>query len=80
VNWLRAKSRHDRWDEDLDQLSHEMTWTLLFFEFQRLSWEGRATMSEEIGEKGHQAYGLKQASMWERFGLEGMKVLVNMKA
>ena len=46
VNWLGAKCRHDRWDEDLDQLRHEMTWTLLYFEFLRLSWEGRASISE----------------------------------
>lgn len=80
MNWLRAKSRHDRWDEDMDQLRHEMTWTLLFFDFHRVLWEGRASMSEEIGEKGHQAYALKQADMWGRFRSEGMKVLGNMKA
>jgi hypothetical protein len=77
---LRAKSRYDRWDEDLDQLRHEMSWTLLFFEFQRLSWEGRGATSEGIGEKGHQAYALKQADMWGRFASEGMKVLKNIKA
>ena len=80
VNWLRAKNRHDRWAEDLDQLRHEMTWTLLFFDFQRVLWEGRALISEGIEEQGHQAYALKQSDLWDRFGLEGMKVLQNMKA
>ena len=80
MNWLRAKSRHDRWDEDLDQLKHEMTWTLLFFDFQRVLWEGRALTSVGIGEKGHQAYALKQSDMWRRFRSEGITVLQNMKA
>jgi hypothetical protein len=80
VNWLRAKNRHDRWVEEMDLLRHEMSWTLSFFAFQRLLWEGRAITSEGIGEKGHQAYALKQADMWKRFESEGMKVLGNLKA
>jgi hypothetical protein len=77
---LRAKSRHDRWEEDLDQLRHEMTWTLLFFEFQESVWEGRAITSRGVGEKGHEAYALKQANMWERFRLDGVKVFEKLKA
>jgi hypothetical protein len=57
-----------------------MSWTLSFFEFHRLLWEGRASMSEGIAEKGHQAYALKQADMWAMFGSEGMKVLGKIKA
>jgi hypothetical protein len=77
---LRAKNRHDRWAEEVDLLRHEMSWTLSFFEFHRLLWEGRASMSEGIAEKGHQAYALKQADMWAMFGSEGMKVLGKIKA
>ena len=77
---MTAKNLHDRWAEDMDQLRHEMTWTLSFFDFHRLLWEGRALKSKGIGEKGHQAYALKQADMWERFGVEGLKILGNMKA
>ena len=32
VNWLRAKARFDRWDEEDEIVRSEMRWTLLYFE------------------------------------------------
>jgi hypothetical protein len=80
VNWLRAKARYDRWDEELTLVKSEMTWTLLFFDWHRKKWEERAVVSEMKGQRGEEAYAFKQAAMWEKFGTEGEKVLCHLKA
>jgi hypothetical protein len=51
----------------------EMRWTILYFEHQREVWDRRAEKSEELGERGHRAYALKQAGMWAKFCTEGQK-------
>ena len=63
VNWLRSKARVDRWTEEFVTVSHEMTWTVLWFENQIATWSRRAKRSE----KGHKAYAEKQVAMWKMF-------------
>jgi hypothetical protein len=66
VNWLRAKARRDRWDEELKLVKHEMSWVVLWFQHQRLVWEGRATKSDRTDKPGHRVYALKQVDLWQR--------------
>jgi hypothetical protein len=71
INWLRTKARFNRYNEELCTVKDEMCWTLLYFETQRSTWTDRASRSEN--HLGHKAYALKQAAMWEKFGIEGNK-------
>jgi hypothetical protein len=67
VNWLRTKARYQRWDEEVELVKSEMTWTLLWFGFQRNKWDerlGRALMAQSLG---HQCYAQKQISLWKKF-------------
>jgi hypothetical protein len=67
VNWLRTKARYQRWDEEVELVKSEMTWTLLWFGFQRNKWDerlGRALMAQS---PGHQCYAQKQISLWKKF-------------
>lgn len=70
VNWLKAKARYDRWNEELKLVQHEMAWTVLWFQMQEERWKVRAAQSVK---KGHQAYAEKQASVWAQFSAEGRK-------
>ena len=73
MNWLRAKARYDRWDEDLVTIRHEMGWTVRYFRHQSGKWEKRGMASSEVGKEGHAAYAKKQAGMWSQFATEGTR-------
>ena len=73
VNWLRAKARYDRWEEELMMVVHEMEWTTLWFKHEEESWKRRAEVSEEVGNLGKSAYGWKQVKMWKEFRKEAVK-------
>ena len=66
VNWLRAKARHDRWDKELKLVKNEMSWVVLWFQHQRLVWEGRAESSHMVDKPGHRIYAFKQVDLWQR--------------
>jgi hypothetical protein len=66
VNWLRAKARRDRWDEELKLVKHEMSWVVLWFQHQRVVWEGRVDNSNIADKPGHRMYALKQVDLWHR--------------
>jgi hypothetical protein len=69
VNFLRAKARYDRWEEELKIIRHEMKWCVLYFQHYRDVWK---VCAEESGTKeGHKAYAYKQMVMWEKFMQEG---------
>jgi hypothetical protein len=34
VNWLKAKARWNRWEEELSLVQHEMGWTIGWFKHQ----------------------------------------------
>ena len=71
VNWLRAKARRDRWNEELLIIKHEMKWTILWFEHQMKEWQGRLGRGVEEKKPGHVAYAEKQVAMWKRFMRQG---------
>lgn len=63
VNWLRAKSRRDRWAEEQVLLRSELSWTFNFFRNRADLWRRRATDSRA----GHRCHALRQAKTWDRF-------------
>src|SRR5882672_3577248 len=64
VNWLRAKARMDRWQEEVTLVQNETWWMHLWLDYHRNIWEGRAKESEQDGLKGHACYAWKQVWMW----------------
>jgi hypothetical protein len=61
VNWLRAKARKERWEEEIELVTSEMDWTINCFQHHEGIWKGRA---EEGKSPGHIAYAWKQSSVW----------------
>jgi hypothetical protein len=68
VNFLRAKARFDRWDEELNLVQHEMQWCVLYFEHQMQVWGKRAQVATR---EGPRAYAHKQVAMWHNFAMDG---------
>jgi hypothetical protein len=66
VNWLRAKARHLRWQEELKILESEMGWTLQFYEFSRQTWHERAEWAAKHNLEGHASYAEKQILLWKK--------------
>lgn len=69
VNWLRAKSRRDRWAEEEALLVAELQWTRRFHGHRKELWQRRAdgTAIDNSGTPSHpefQCYALKQAKTW----------------
>ncbi|KAG2341746.1 hypothetical protein BDR05DRAFT_887861 [Suillus weaverae] len=64
VNWLKAKARWRRWEEELTLTRHEMRWTISWFHHQKTQWLRR---SMEAMKSGHQAYGHRQVLLWQMF-------------
>lgn len=62
VNWLRAKARKERWEEEMKLVRKEMDWTVNCFKFKAKLWK---EMAEGAKKEGHRAYGWKQNWMWE---------------
>ena len=63
VNWLRAKSRRDRWREENVLLKSELEWSWRFFLHQEGKWRERSTFA--LG--GWRCYALKQVYTWKYF-------------
>ena len=66
VNWLRARARAKRWDEEKDIVVQEMNCVVRTFGYMREVWEGRA---RNIGgdKQGHKAYAKREAERWQRW-------------
>lgn len=67
VNWLRAKSRVDRWLEELILVKDEMQWTTLWFQHQANIWSEHSKREDTDLPKGHKAYAAKQQKLWSAF-------------
>ena len=67
VNWLKAKSRVDRWQEEVILVQKEMQWTLLWFQNQANLWRERGEREDSILPMGHTAYAKKQYKLWNTF-------------
>jgi hypothetical protein len=66
VNWLRAKARYERWEEELKIVKNEMQWTKLWFIAQEKRWEERVIWARESKLEGHECYAKKQVCFWEK--------------
>ena len=66
VNWLRARARYLRWNEEVTILQHEMRWTVLWFGKQRAIWDNRLGKASVTQSTGHQAYAARQAYLWSQ--------------
>ena len=69
MNWLRAKARFERWDEEIKIVKTEMGCTIRDYENRRITWEKRADESRKRGDlwRGHICYALQQMDMWFEF-------------
>jgi hypothetical protein len=65
VNWMRARSRLDRWKEELAITNREMVWVLRWFETRRAEWVARAEASVNGGPSGSVSYACRQAAGWK---------------
>lgn len=63
VNWIRAKSRRDRWKEELSVTEHEMVWVLLWFQNREALWKTRA---KDVSCRELAPYAYRQADHWGR--------------
>ncbi|KAH7919749.1 hypothetical protein BV22DRAFT_1022428, partial [Leucogyrophana mollusca] len=70
VNWLKAKARYLRWEEELEIVRHEMDWVVRWFSHQEQEWKRWATQSQRSGQR---AYAEKQVNLWGRFKEEAQK-------
>jgi hypothetical protein len=71
INWLRAKARLNRWEEELELVVAEMGWTVATFKHNAGVWHKRAV--ECLGNeenRGKQSYALQQESNWLRWAAE----------
>ena len=64
VNWLRAKARKERWEEEIELVRCEMDWTVNCFQHHERIWRERA---EGADGPGHRAYAWKQWAMWNEW-------------
>lgn len=71
VNWMRAKSRRDRWVEEKTLLRCEMGWVRNFFARQVVLWKARASNCSP----GHTCYAYKQVHLWEQFLAQAQNAL-----
>jgi hypothetical protein len=69
VNWIRARSRQDRWTEELSMTTHEMLWVTLWFQHRAEIWRDWATSQSDVFNlvsPALKAYAYKQADNWDR--------------
>ncbi|KAH6901080.1 hypothetical protein BKA70DRAFT_1375132 [Coprinopsis sp. MPI-PUGE-AT-0042] len=68
VNWLRARSRWERWKEEHELLRCEMEWALNFFAFKSDQCKVWALIRRDS--PGHVAYARRQGEMWRLLGAQ----------
>jgi hypothetical protein len=67
VNWLKAKARVDRWEEEFILVKNEMQWTILWFRHHANLWKGRSERKDGNLPMGHKAYAVKQQKLYNAF-------------
>ncbi|KAG1801986.1 uncharacterized protein BJ212DRAFT_1246864, partial [Suillus subaureus] len=67
MNWLKAKARWNRWEEELSLVQHEMGWTIGWFKHQEEKWH---QWWNEAMKSGHQPYAYRQVLVWKAFVME----------
>ena len=76
VNWLRAKARKERWEEEVELVTSEMGWTVNCFEYHMRIWKERAEVAKGAGQM---AYAWKRKSTWEKWAELAKDTLETMK-
>ena len=61
INWLRARAKKSRWEEEITLIRREMEWTQLFFNHKAKEWKD---MADDSGTPGQRSYAEKQSAMW----------------
>jgi hypothetical protein len=74
VNWMRARVKKMRWEEESILVPSEMHWTRLFFENRS---RGSAVCTATAPGKGHKAYAYKQEAMWLELASEAGKAFAS---
>ncbi|EAU83220.2 hypothetical protein CC1G_11681 [Coprinopsis cinerea okayama7 len=74
VNWLRAKSRAERWEEEHTLLTYEMDWVVRFFAYKQDQCRQWAAMKPES--PGHNAYAMRQSEMWRLMCMNAQKAFL----
>ena len=64
INWLRARAKKLRWQEEIALIPREMEWTVAFFLYKAKQWKTTADSSRTAGPR---AYALRQRAMWMHF-------------
>jgi len=66
VNWLRARARAQRWNEEKEIVTKEMEWVVGTFRYMGKIWE---TRSRNMGNEkpGHRAYAMRETERWHRW-------------
>ena len=66
VNWLRARARAKRWNEEKEIVMKEMKWVIETFRYMEKVWEMRA---KRMGNErlGHRAYAARETDRWNRW-------------
>ncbi|KDQ25213.1 hypothetical protein PLEOSDRAFT_1106154 [Pleurotus ostreatus PC15] len=72
INYLRAKARRDRWEEELILLKKEISWALEWFQYQSDKW---SKMADTEASCGLIAYCHKMAFVWKEFRRRGREVV-----
>lgn len=69
VNWLRAKARHARWEEEVRLLKLEMGWIVNWFAHKKMQWQSRVEGVEKDDDtaSGLISYAARQQSHWHSF-------------
>lgn len=65
IHWLRAKSRADRWEEELRLAEYEMVWTSRYFLHRADTWLAQVQAPSSATE-GHKCYARRQAAFWKK--------------
>src|SRR5271156_5297859 len=67
INWLRARAKKLRWEEEVELVSEEMHWTINFFENKANQWKATAASSARSGPR---CYAERQISMWAGLAIQ----------
>lgn len=70
MNWLRAKARLTRWEEELRLVPHEMDWTVNWLRKKSMGWQDLS----EVAKEAHMvAYAERQAAQWNHLASQAEK-------
>lgn len=79
INYLRAKARRDRWEEEMMLLKKEVTWSLAWFTYQADWWKDKGESDESQLSTGQQAFCRKMTAKWRDFRRRGVQAIQQSK-